>query len=414
VRISRTIAAALVLLVPARANGAEGAAELLRRLDTRTPEGIEQAARALAALGPTAMPELFALVGPEAKGAQDETLARSFALQPRSELQAFFAGFTRAALEPQRIGPALLVLREAGSARDFTRCLELAGPGDGEGAPQLVAALAGICAREPAACELALTSARSAEPGATEAIVRGLAEAHSTPAARALARLSLQRPEFSCVAFSALLAEAEHLPRPVDADLLALLRGELAREDHPAAQELLLLAGRLEDDESVPLLLKRLAGARADQGANALWSLRRITGLSLGPDAAAWSQWFKEEQQWWKERAPAVLQLLRGDDLAAQRRALGELGQRYWHRQQVADELVEYLARARSEGARMACGLLGGLGCPSALPALQARLEDENRGVQASARAAVARLTGKKIPSRAVGLAAAAGGTPPR
>jgi hypothetical protein len=53
----------------------------------------------------------------------------------------------------------------------------------------------------------------------------------------------------------------------------------------------------------------------------------------------------------------------------------------------------------------MACGLLGNLGCPSALPALQARLEDEDMGVQQSARAAVAGLTGKKIPSRAVGLA---------
>jgi hypothetical protein len=405
VRIARSLAAALVLLLPAQARGAEGAAELLRRLDTATPEGIEQAARALAALGPGAMAELFALVGPQAKGAQDEALARSFALQPRSELQSFFAGFTRAALEPQRIGPALLVLREAGSAREFARCLELAGPGEGEGTPELVAALAGICTREPAACELALSQACSAPPGEVEAIVRGLSEAHNGPSALALARLAQRRPEFACVALSALLSVAEQLPRPADADLLALLRGELAREDHPAAQELLLLAGRLGDDESVPLLLKRLAGARADQRANAHWSLRRITGLGLGPDAAAWSQWFKEEQQWWKDRAPAVLELLHGDDLAAQARALEELGQRFWHRQQVADELVEYLARAHSAGARMACGLLGNLGCPSALPALQARLEDEDMGVQQSARAAVAGLTGKKIPSRAVGLA---------
>jgi len=405
VRIARTIAAAFVLLLPAQASGAEGAAELLRRLDTRTPEGLEHAARALAALGPGAMPELFDLLGPEARGAQDEALARSFALQPKSELQAFFARFTRAALEPQRIAPALLVLREAGSAREFTRCLELAGPGEGEGTSELVAALAAICAREPATCELALSAACSAQPGDAEAIVHGLAEAHNGPAALALAQLALRRPQLSCVALSALLSEVEHLPRPLDADLLGLLREQLAHEDHPAAQELLLLAGRLEDDESVPLLLKRLAGTRADQRANALWSLRRITGLGLGPDAAAWSLWFQEEQQWWKDRAPAVLALLHGEDLAAQARALGELGQRFWHRQQVADELVEYLAHARPDGARMACGLLGKLGCTSALPALQARLEDENAGVKESARAAIAGLTGKKIPSRSVGLA---------
>ena len=405
--ILRTFAAAFVLLLPARAGGAEGAAELLRRLDTRTPEGCEQAARALAALGPGALAELFALIGPAAEGAQDEALARAIALQPKSELQNFFAGFTRAALEPQRIAPALLVLREAGAARDFARCLEIAGPGEGEGSSALVAALAGICAREPAACELALSSAANAAPGEAEAIVHGLSEAHSAAAAAALAHLAQRRPQLACVALSALLSTADELPRPLDADLLAVLRGELAREDHPAAQELLLLAGRLADDESVPLLLKRLSGPHADQRANAHWSLRRITGLGLGPDAAAWSQWFKAEQLWWKDRAPAVLTLLRGDDIGAQRRALGELGERFWHRQQVADELVEYLARARSDRARMACGLLGNLGCASALPALQARLEDEDPAVQQSARAAVAALTGKKIPTRAVGLASA-------
>jgi hypothetical protein len=140
-------------------------------------------------------------------------------------------------------------------------------------------------------------------------------------------------------------------------------------------------------------------------GANALWSLRRITGLGLGADPHAWSLWFREESQWWKERAPAVLPLLQGDD-AAQRRVLGELGARYWHRERVAAELCEYLARAHGEGARMACGLLARLGCASAAAALQPRLDDSDVEVRESARAALASLTGKKIPTRSVGLPA--------
>ncbi len=413
-RTAWTLAAALLLSLSARAGGREDAVEILRRLDTRTPEALERASRALAALGPAAMDDLFALVGPEAAGPQDEALARSFRLQPRSELQAFFGGFTRAALAPERIDPALLVLREAGSPRELARCLELSGPGEAEPRAALVAALAGICARDPAACDQALGLARSAPPGAADALVRGLAEACSGPAAGALVHLAQERPGLAALALSCLLAEAERLPRPADPDLLAVLREQLAREDHPAAQELLLLAGRLEDDESVPLLIKRLGGSRAELRANALWSLQRITGLGLGPDVQAWSLWFQEELSWWKDRAPAVLQLLHGDDAGAQRRALGELGQRFWHRQQIAGELCEFLAHARAEGARIACGLLARLGCAAAIPTLQARLEDEDPGVQESARKALASLAGKKIPSRAVGLAGVPRGGPAR
>jgi len=403
--IARTIAAALVLCLPAHAGAGDGAAEILRRLDTRTPGAIERASRALAALGPAAMGELFALVSPAAEGPQDELLARSFRLQPKAELQSFLGGFTRDALEPERLKPALLVLREAGSAHELARCLELAGPGEEALQTELVEALAGICARDAAACDRARALACSAQAGETELLVRGLAEARSGPAALALARLAEERPQLSSLALSSLLAEAEGLPRPLDAELPALLREQLAREDHPAAQQLLLLLGRLEDDESVPLLIKRLGSAHKEQHANALWSLRRITGLGLGADASAWSQWFEDELRWWRERAPAVLQLLRAGEAAAQRLALGELGQRYWHRQQLSDELGEYLVHAPGACARMACGVLARLGCASAIPALQARLEDEDPEVQQSARTALASLTGKKIPSRAVALA---------
>ena len=401
-----TIAAALALLLPARAGTAEEPAQLLRRLDTSTPQAREQAARALAALGPASLEALFALVSPQAAGQQDELLARAIALQPRSELQAFFAGFTRSALAPGRIKPALLVLGEAGTARELGRCLELAQPAEGEVQDELVAALAALCARETSACELAASTARAAQPAEAEALVRGLAEARTGETARALVRLAQQRPALAALALSCLLAEAERLPRPLEPELLALVREQLAREDHPAAQEVLLLAGRLEDDESVPLLLERLAGPHTELHASALWSLRRITGLGLGPDAQAWSAWFKEESAWWRDRAPAALVLLRSGDPTGERRALGELGQRFWRRQQLAVELCEYLGRARAEGARMACGLLARLGCSAAIPALQARLEDEDPAVQQSARAALASLSGKKIPSRSVALAA--------
>jgi len=406
VSIGANIAAALWLLLPAQAGGGDRAAEILRRLDTHSAEALDRAAHALAALGPTAMDELFALVSPEAAGARDELLARSFALQPRPELQAFFGGFTCAALAAERYKPALLVLREAGSARELVRCLELAGPCEGPLEPDLVAALAAICARDPAAPDLALGSACNAGLCQAETIARALAEARTGLTARALAHLAQRRPELAVLAFSSLLAEAERLPRPLEPELLAELREQLGHEDHPAAQELLLLAGRLEDDEAVPLLIERLDSTHPALCANALWSLRRITGLGLGADAPAWSQWFHEELQWWRERAPEALPLLQGNDAAAQRRVLGELGARYWHRERVAAELCEYLERARGDGARMACGLLARLGCASATAALQARLEDSDADVRESARAALASLTGKKIPSRSVGLPA--------
>jgi hypothetical protein len=403
----RTIAAALALLLPAHA--AEDPGQLLRRLDTRTPEAREQAARVLAALGPAVLDELFALVSPAAEGERDELLARAFALQPKSELQAFFGCLAPGSLAPGRLKPALLVLREAGSARELGRCLELAGAGGGGIQAELVAALAGICAREPGACELALAAARTAAVPDAESLARGLAEARTSGAAQALVRLALQRPELASLALSCLLSEAERLPRPVEPELLALVREQLAHEDHPAGQELLLLAGRLEDDESVPLLLERLSASRPELRANALWSLQRITGLGLGPDAQAWSQWFQEESAWWRDRSRAALALLHSPEPAAQRRGLGELGQRFWRREQLAAEIGEYLESSQGDCARMACGLLARLGCASAVPLLEARLEDEDPAVQKSARSALAQLTGKKIPSRAVGVGCAPG-----
>lgn len=406
-RLVHTIAAALLLLLPAHAGGRERAEELLRRLDTSTPQARESAARALAALGPAALGELFALIGPQAEGPRDETLALAIGDLRGPALLELFGGFTRAALPAERLPAALLVLREAGCARDLARCLELADEGRGALQAELAAALGGICARDPAACGQALALARGcSEPGA-EALARGLAEARSTSAARALVQLAVDRPGLAPVSFSCLLAEADALPRPADADLLSALRELLGREEHPAAQELLLLTGRLGDDEAVPQLIESLSSAQPALRADALWSLRRITGLGLGADAQAWKQWFGEETQWWKERSGAVLALLRGEDAGAQRRALGELGGRFWHRQQIAAELGEYLGRCSAEGARMACGILARLDCPAAIPLLQARLCDPDPGVQQSARAALASLTGKKIPSRPVGLRAA-------
>ncbi len=396
---------ALLLLVPARAASQGGATELLPRLDLHTPEARAAAARALAALGPAEMQQIFALVSPAAAGPQDETLAHSFALQPQGELHAFLGRFTRDALSAERLRPALLVLREAGAARELARCLELAAGSELQ--PELVSALRGILERDPAACGSAFASALTAASEDAECLAHALAQARKPETLRALARLAAQRTELAPLCCACLLGEADALPRPADPDLLGALRELLASEEHPAAPELLLLAGRLDDDEAVPLLIERLASARPALCANALWSLRRITGLGLGADAQAWSQWFRDESQWWKERAPAVLPMLHGDDAGAQRRALGELGARYWHRQQVASEIGEYLAHSHAEGARMACGLLAHLGCPSAVPLLQARLEDTDPAVRESARAALASLNGKNVPSRRVGMPAA-------
>ncbi|MBK7645584.1 MAG: hypothetical protein IPJ19_21550 [Planctomycetes bacterium] len=399
----------LVLLAsPVFGRGAEDPSSLLQRFDLRLPQSRESAARALATLGPDAMPRVFALISSAAEGPRDESLARSFVYQPQAQLRGLFCSFTRSALPVGRRAPALLVMSQSGGVPEVERCLDVAGAGGGDLQPELVHALAAIFARDSDACEHAFTIGRTIALPEGENLARALAASHSGAAARALVRLANARPTLSPIGFSCLLAEAEALPRPVDPDLLGVVRELLGHEDHPAAQELCLLAGRFEDDDSVPVLIERISSQQASLRSNALWSLHRITGLGLGPDAKAWGQWYQDETKWWGERSAAVFARLHSPDAGAQRRALGELGARFWRRAQVSAELSEFLGRAERDGARMACGLLARLGCKTAAPALEARLEDSDDTVRESARAALASLGGKKVPARKVGLPATA------
>ncbi len=350
------------------------------------------------------MEEILGLISAGAGTPADRVLARAFVWLPAPEVRAFLEKLATPNLAADRRRAALLVLAEAGSAADLARACDAAGDEDAAAASALAETLTAILGREPAACAQAARLAPARPVAVAEALIQALSGTKSREGARALLELGASATVLSTSCFSHLDAVAAALPRPAEPEFLERLHELLAEEELPGAAELTLVAGRIEDDEAVPLLLARLGSTDPELRANALWSLRRITGFDLGRESEAWTAWFAEETRWWSVRSPAVLQELRRDDARTQCAALCELGQRFWRRQRVADELCAYLSSATGAGATMACGILGRLRCESARSVLEARAADGAPELRKAADAALEHLSGKKIPVRSVAL----------
>lgn len=396
----------LCIAAPRALAGGGEVQSILARLDARDPAALESGARALAALGPKAMGEIFGAIGNRADTNADRVLAHAFACLPAAETHGFVEANFTLALASERRTAALLVLREAGGAGELARACDLAAEPDAELVAALVLALQEILRREPAAMQRACDLALQRPLHVAEALIDALSTLANHEAARALLELGAAAPVLATSAFSHLSAAAGAIPRPAGSEFLERLRELLSDEDAPAAEELLLLAGRFEDDEAVPLLIARLSSTQPGPRSAALWSLRRITGFDLGKEGESWSAWFAEESRWWSTRSAAVLAALHQRDASVQCNALADLGQRFWRRQRVADELCAYLGgdEPGPACAAMACGILGRLRCASARAALEARAADAAPALRAAAEAALRSLDGKKVPARSVAL----------
>ena len=158
--------------------------------------------------------------------------------------------------------------------------------------------------------------------------------------------------------------------------------------------------GRLEDYDSVSLLVDRLQDEDGGVRRVSHWALQRITRMTLGQDPPRWSTWFREESDWWEGRSQELLDTLRFADAPAQLvPAIRESGARRLFRPQLVPELVPLLGHQDADVVRMTCSALLSLRAREALPDLVPLLERPEPEVRSLAWNVLVELSGENLPS---------------
>ena len=209
-------------------------------------------------------------------------------------------------------------------------------------------------------------------------LVAALGSSHTYPGVTVLGEWLLRERKNRPALVRALAESARALPPPFDERTCAGLRQSLERADAPEFREAILCAGWLEDAGAVGELVSLLRSAHPGVSADALWSLRRITGARIGTDAPRWQRFLAEERDWRATRLPELLDQLGGRDPKLSGEALNELARHRFPRHEIAACVGARLDGLEGAQFRSACGLLGQLGSRAALEPLT-RAQQERR-----------------------------------
>ena len=132
--------------------------------------------------------------------------------------------------------------------------------------------------------------------------------------------------------------------------------------------------------------------------ANALWSLQKITDLSMREDPLRWESWYRDESQWWAQRSADVFQRLHSTVPAQLKAALAEIGKRNGHRDRLAQETLVALDAVDPTVVALACNVLARLRSRVALLRLVPLLDQHDAAVQRAAWSALKSITGEMLP----------------
>ena len=192
---------------------------------------------------------------------------------------------------------------------------------------------------------------------------------------------------------AALSHAARGMQGPFEERTRTAVRALLDRPGRAGYREAILCAGWLEDDEATDALLDLLRSGHSGLAKDARWSLERITGVQLGPDALTWRRWLAEERDWRLEFLPGALDDLLGEDVSAQARALNEIVRHRFPRHELAQRLAGRLGALDGERFRCACAAWGELRSVTASEALR-QVSDQDRPTpeRLAAQAALARI----------------------
>jgi hypothetical protein len=383
---------------------------------------VEVAGQELLALPDNALPAIFEALcvviestaaSETADGAPtnrtESTLLYVFEQTPAARLTPFIESQATAESSVRARLAALRILAKTASARDFRLICRLAvtEPVDPNLERALETTLDVLVGRDRAMFSVLERAYPSAPVGVRRVFIRVLARTHTFESLRLLSRVLYREDELRPLLLVTIGRLSCELPRPIGEDVLSSVRRFLIEADPVALPEVILAVGYLDDDESIPQLIALLKCPRRGLRANALWSLRRITGLGIAETPQRWTTWYQSEREWWQHEWPSKLAGLRSASPDKAKVALMEIATRHLFRHALASEVVELATHGDAGVATLACTTLAQLASRAAVPGLIDALEHDDSIVRMAAWNALRAITKKELPPDAVAWSAA-------
>jgi HEAT repeat protein len=183
----------------------------------------------------------------------------------------------------------------------------------------------------------------------------------------------------------------------LNSEMASALLDQLDSDNANSVNAAIHALGSLEDFYCVAPLIDLLdseSGART----NAHYALCKLLNKNTRASVELWRQWYRGEEQWFKQRSVRALADLEGGTEAEALAALEEVGLRRLERHSLALAVGSALEHP-SEGVRVkACAILTGLSSRWAIHDLLGALHDPSAAVRQAATRALQAITGENRP----------------
>lgn len=409
--MSPSLALAILLLAgrPGDPDVREAYAEALSGLETivGTRELDERAGKvARLPAAAAAWLEIEAADGEPLTGAQVDLLDRIASMLPRDGVVECIRASAGANEGVAWRGAALKLLRKHASAEDLPMLVDLVREKEG-----------GIAAEGPLVADLESTLGEIARKDARllgrmswfsenaaalrPAFVRILG-ASGDPDALPVLAAALRDRDLALAAIRQIARLAPKVAPSFRGELAACVRPFLEWSDAATRRHAMRILVALEDEESVPALLKILENESTVRRDSEFEALRDLTGQKLPGEAARWRQWYDAEQRWIEQYAATAIGRLSSDKPGEVVAAIHEIAERGLERGRFAEALSRVLRDHASAAVRnQACLALARLRSRAGLDALTAALTDADTVVAGNALNALRAISGLSLPLNA-------------
>ena len=259
-------------------------------------------------------------------------------------------------------------------------------------------ALARILETGDAAFELLAQRASAVEPRLLPSIVRALGASDRSSGIDVLLALLGHDANLDAVLLAELGRLAERTVGAPDESTLARIRPFTSHADWRVRREAISTLARVHAVDAHPVLVAALDDEERLIAETAAWALRKLSGLDLGGDTAAWTSWFEREHEWWITAGAHAIEALGAEDRKQVLAAVGELQSRRLYRHEAARAIAPLLERDDPELAVAIASALGGLGSRTAREALVRALESRHESVRMAAWGALKLITRRDLP----------------
>ena len=386
----------------------ERAAHLVEAVDEQ-PQGGTGLARQLVDLGPDAFPYYLDFL---AGRAEPELTPgrRAVVLQAIAGIAPSRVGsYLRSELEPsspRRLRrAAFAALEQVGGAGEVGQALRLAGDlsGESEGSAlveELEQCLVAILTRDDRAYGALSSVVERMDATLEIPVVRAVQEVGSPKGLDLLRRMLGNEDEHAEPILLAIGGVAAHAMPPFDLGLQEGVRDYLDDEHEQAVRRAAArAAGRVQDHEAFPALIRMLNAGPADLRTAARDALRDLSKMSFNSDPRRWEAWYESERTWWLRESRRVTEDLHSGDPARVLAAIGEASVRRLHRDDLAQEIATLLGDPDAEIRHLACVGCSQLDSLAAVEPLIQSLDDVDESVRAAAEQALQAFLDTTVPS---------------